>query len=434
MNRLTCSLLKPNKRTPFYRLRYRTAGEYRWRSKSLGVRNKDVAEKMRIEFIEEYEKEAGGISPPRIQVIAAKTDLRVLVDEYISDLQARQVSAKYSSNERHQILIPAEHCGWRTIADVNSADFLRWRPLGSERGPRTLNMYLASLDTFFTWLRRSGRTNADPFAGVTEVNEKRDIRRKRRALTDGEVKRLLLAAPEWRRIVYFLVLWTGLRRNEVKNLTWGDVILDADCPRIVLRGETTKNGKVDSIVIHPELEIELRRLWGEGQKASARVVRMFSRMDPIKADLARAGIEFKNEWGRADFHALRHTFNMRMQVNGVSLVFAQRAMRHSDSKLTTDVYFDPTIAARSNALAQVPGLLEDGQVSHIVSHSSGSKGLSASQADTNGHKGPSTELIENQGICPELAQTGASGHKLEKSSSGWDRTNDLVVNSHPLYR
>jgi hypothetical protein len=24
--------------------------------------------------------------------------------------------------------------------------------------------------------------------------------------------------------------------------------------------------------------------------------------------------------------------------------------------------------------------------------------------------------------------------EVEKSSSGWDRTNDLVVNSHPLYR
>ncbi len=426
MNGITCSLLAPSERKPYYRLRYRVHGEYRWRTKSLGVRNKDVAERKRLEFIEEHEKEAAGIIAPKAQRIAAKADLRDLVAEYVADLQARRCGTKFVENTKRQILKPAEFCEWRTIADVTSSDFLRWRSANGRSAPKTLNHYLASLNGFFAWLRKTERTEADPLSRVTKVNEKREVRRKRRALTDDEAKRLLAAAPGWRREVYFLALWTGLRREELKRLAWGDVHLEAEPPRIVLRAETTKNAKGESVVIHPELVNELRRMRGTGKKPGEPVVRMFSRMDPMKADLAKAGIEFENERGRADFHALRHTFNARMAANGVPLAFAQRAMRHSDVKLTSNQYLDPALVSLSKSIAGLPGLLEDGLGSHIGSHFSGPEGLSPSSPVANGHKAPPTESLEDEGVCPDLARTGASGHKPEKSSSGWDRTNDLV--------
>src|SRR5690606_40033520 len=99
---------------------------------------------------------------------------------------------------------------------------------------------------------------------------------------------------------------------------------------------------------------------------------------------------------RADFHALRHTFNARMAANGVPLAFAQRAMRHSDAKLTSNQYLDPALASLSKSLAELPGLLEDGLGSHIGSHFSGSEGHSPSQAVANGHKGTPTEVLENE--------------------------------------
>jgi integrase len=438
MSRLTCSLLKPTERTPFYRLRYRQAGEHRWRTKSLGVRNRDVAERRRLEFIANWEREDCGILPPKAQREAAVIDLNVLVKEYVADLEARKCAAKHIEKTRRQILKPAEFCGWRTIAMVTSADFIRWRSANGESSPKTLNLYLDSLSGFFTWLRQTERASANPLAHVSKINGKRDIRRKRRALTDEEAKRLLCAAPEWRREVYFLALWTGLRRDELKNLTWGDVHLDAEPPRILPRAETTKNGKSEPIVIHPELAGELLRMKGAGKQSNARVVRMFSRMEPMKADLERAGIPFENAQGRADFHALRHTFNARMAAHGVPQKFAQRAMRHNDSRLTSIQYLDPTLSTIAKSVEGLPGLLKGSSVSHIVSHivshNFGASGHSVSQPDKSVQNPPSSQDSDREEDSRDLAPSGAPSQRWENGSSGRIRTYDLVVNSHPLYR
>ena len=58
MNSVACNLVPPKKgKSPFYRLRFRLRGERRWRQKSLGVREKQVAEKMKSEFINYHNSE-----------------------------------------------------------------------------------------------------------------------------------------------------------------------------------------------------------------------------------------------------------------------------------------------------------------------------------------------------------------------------------------
>ncbi|HRQ89128.1 MAG TPA: site-specific integrase, partial [Bacteroidia bacterium] len=403
MNRLKCTLLKPSKRSRFYRLRYTLPGEFTEREKSLGATNKDVAERRRLKFIEEYEREACGLLPPKAQREAAVADFQGLVEEYVADLHARKCGMKYVENTKRQILKPAEFCGWRTIADVRSADFIRWRSANGKSSPKTLNLYLASLNGFFAWLRETERTEANPLSRVKKVNGKRDVRRKRRALTDDEARRLLAAAPEWRRETYLLALWTGLRRDELKRLTWGDVLLDEEPPRIVPRAETTKNGKSEPVPIHAELADELRRMRGTGKRPNQRVVRMFSRMKPLKADLAKAGIEFENERGRADFHALRHTFNARMAENGVPLAFAQRAMRHSDSRLTSNQYLDPTFTAISKWLAELPGLHEDAPLPPKMPPGNVSEGHSPSSPVSQAIQPEPSQPVGNEETCHLLA-------------------------------
>jgi integrase len=51
--------------------------------------------------------------------------------------------------------------------------------------------------------------------------------RVRRALTDDEWRKLV-AKSEDRGIIYFTVARTGVRREELRQATWGDVRLDGN--------------------------------------------------------------------------------------------------------------------------------------------------------------------------------------------------------------
>ena len=52
-----------------------------------------------------------------------------------------------------------------------------------------------------------------------------------------------------------------------------------------------------------------------------------------------AGITKKDEWSRTvDLHALRHTFGTMLARSGVNPRTAMELMRHSDIRLTTNIY------------------------------------------------------------------------------------------------
>ena len=77
----------------------------------------------------------------------------------------------------------------------------------------------------------------------------------------------------------------------------------------------------------------------------------------LKRDLKAAGIADKDDRGRVlDVHALRTSFGTLLSAGGVSLRTAQAAMRHSDPKLTANVYTDPRLLDVQSALDALPML------------------------------------------------------------------------------
>ena len=50
-----------------------------------------------------------------------------------------------------------------------------------------------------------------------------------------------------------VAVWTGLRRSELRQLEWRDVLLDEPMPHLKLRAATTKPGRADTILLHPQL-------------------------------------------------------------------------------------------------------------------------------------------------------------------------------------
>ena len=80
-------------------------------------------------------------------------------------------------------------------------------------------------------------------------------------------------------------------------------------------------------------------------------------IDIYKSDLKAAKIPYKDESGRqADFHALRMTYGTILAKSGVNVRTAMELMRHTDIRLTTKVYTDPTLLNTASAVQSLPRL------------------------------------------------------------------------------
>ena len=215
----------------------------------------------------------------------------------------------------------------------------------------------------------------------------------REALEGVELDALLVAAPPARAVVYLTAATTGLRRAELKELRTCDLDLDADAPTVTARASTTKNrdkavlplppetaaalrGSVDSCTTrdggraleqtpqpHRETDVARARAVVHSKSGGGEAPRVFASIPSVadlRTDLAAARANwirlaptdeerrerersdfcrYEDGAGRVvDFHALRSTYATLLGRQGVPLVMAQQLMRHSDPKLTSNVY------------------------------------------------------------------------------------------------
>ena len=82
----------------------------------------------------------------------------------------------------------------------------------------------------------------------------------------------------------------------------------------------------------------------------------------------------------------------------------------------------------------VPKAKEKPSWTHIETHSLGLGLISVSEVDSQKKRKKFSNGLEREEKSRELTQDDPKGHLHGGGSCGWIRTNDLVVNSHPLYR
>jgi len=214
----------------------------------------------------------------------------------------------------------ATECGFKRLADLSGELLTRWlgQQLAADMGAGTRNEYRAEMIGFANWCVRSGRLTVNPFGDVPRANAKADQRRKRRALAETELDRLLHVArwrplaeygretvrpetteeakrsnwsmapitydtladavtlaqerltdnPEFARkldqrgreraLIYRTLVLTGLRRGELASLSVGSMELDAPTPFAVLAAGDEKNGQGSEIPLRADLVVELR--------------------------------------------------------------------------------------------------------------------------------------------------------------------------------
>jgi integrase len=289
---------------------------------STGCRSRDTAERVLREHERKVELVRSGIMTVAEQKVARHvTDaIEPQLVEYLEQLSIKATPWHiYTLRQKFKRLV--RDCKLTVLADLQAGVVNAW--LVEQRrkglGNRTMNTYRAALHSFAEWCVRNGRLPANPIGHVSSAAENENQRRRRRAFTEDELRRLLEAArlrpvaehgravektahdparpkrANWRRatlshdtlqsayahgrdvlskhpkllaeledlgrqrqLIYQTLVQTGLRLGELESITIGQVRLDETPPHILLHVADAKNRRESKILLNDELTGALR--------------------------------------------------------------------------------------------------------------------------------------------------------------------------------
>ena len=235
------------------------------REVSTGCRSKDAARAVLAELESRAEKVRSGIVT-RAEDAAMDwqtVSLARHIEAYQEHLQARGTTPRHVADRKAQLDRVFADCGFVRLGDLDRTSFERWLNARGAEGMSAArrNVYQSAIIAFGNWAVLAKRLLANPFMGMPKANERTDRRRVRRSLTEDEIRRLVdvashrplqqslyaqgpnkelaLSAKERERLtrtgreralVYKTLILTGLRLNELRSITVGQVTLETRRP------------------------------------------------------------------------------------------------------------------------------------------------------------------------------------------------------------
>ncbi len=407
--------------------------------------------------------EWGIIDPARA---AAGKRLADHAEEWRGALTAKGNSKEYVTETIAKIKRLSNACGWRQLSDISATGFDRWRTDARNGGTsaETTNMYLTALRNFCNWLVKEKRLSENPVAHIAKLNGAMDRRRERRAFTVEELGKILTAAESGgtvhcmtgadRVLLYRFAVETGFRWSECQSLTRASFDFEAEPATVTIRAEDAKNRKEDTLPLRAPLASALKErmaLFAPTAKAFPGMWRDKGAV-MLRVDLEAAGVPYVDEYGRiGDFHAFRHTYGTLGAKAGIPLATMQRLMRHSDPKLTANLYTHVLVQDKAEELSKLPQIAAiDSAKQHVatgtcaISPESGQKvvmpiGSSGTDFEakittySDGKKGgkhPVFALPENE---KSPVPQGSTGDECD-GGRYWTRTSDPYNVSVVLYQ
>ena len=308
-----------------------------------------------------------------------KQPIAELVVEFKSHLEAEGRTVAYVKAVIRQIRGYLTFASPPTIPSIHAPDAERFLDQVREKhSVKTRDNFAGALRAFGRWLERSGRWDADPFRTVRIKTPKRDkhLTYKRHSFRFAEAERLVEAAwarfeserarneggcacwPGYdetvrdRQVIYWFALTTGFRVAECGAILWEDVTLDGHAPCVRLSGRFTKNGNDARVPLQPFVVEALKDMRTRRSATAARQGRpIVTETDPVflvprtiaelvRKDAAFAGLipQKSPTSKRVDFHALRKSCARILIELGVHPKIIQQVLRHSDIRLTMDLY------------------------------------------------------------------------------------------------
>lgn len=292
------------------------------------------------------------------------------IDDYLAHCKHVGMSYKTLHMKGSHLRALIEDVDAHRINDLEPNAISRWLQSLTQKGrsARTVNQNRADVVALMNWCVQVGRIPDNPLSVIPKLDERKDRRRVRRPLTEDELIYLLdIAAGQDeenggrytpRNLVYLTAALTGLRRSELKKMTWGDIDFQASVIRV--RISVGKAKREDHIAMHPQVRDELASFKPDDASSADEVFATMPTIRTFYLDLERArtkwigdaGDETEQQHRRnsdflakvdhqgrvVDLHAMRTTLGTMLAQQGVAPQLAQKIMRHSDYKTTLNHY------------------------------------------------------------------------------------------------
>lgn len=299
--------------------------------------------------------------------------------DYLDSLRHNDLNTRHIATVKQQVSAILSHGKWSRVADIEPdtvARFLAKRRNAGELSATTSNHYLKHFRAFLNWMVDQKRATANPVASLKKINEEPDRRLLRASLLPAQVATLISetrkAPTRWnmagkeRAMLYRLAIEHGLRSGELRSLTVESFDLDATPPTVTLRAGCSKHRRQDVQPLRSDTAAAALRSLFASKHPASQAFKMPHRANcasMLRDDLADAGIPATVKHAgvvhRVDFHALRHTCGGLMRRAGVGRQDAKGRMRHSDAKLTEDIYQQLELQHEADVIEAMPSIDPD---------------------------------------------------------------------------
>jgi integrase len=357
-----------------WKVRVRLAGWSKWKTFSLRVTDKRVAQVAAEKLVQRLERQAAGILPSDAVLDVASKPLLDRLPAYLAYVEDQGCSANTVRIYASGIALLCRECRWVYFRDVTANSFEDMRSvrqtsalvrrqsqnaggggaqakLGGSAEPqggppsgysaKYINSLLGTIRAYLAWAVRRGYLDCNPLRHV-QPSKIRAGRGVRRALTVAELARFIECTPSpVRRAVYMVAYYFGLRRTEMARLRRCDFDLDGPRPVLRIPGNVSKNCKAAVLDVPAAVLPALNFLLSSVELPFAYAFKgCVPKVPTLRGDIAAAGIAYVVDGRRFDFHAIRKTRGTHLREAGIPAWKRKILMRLSSERLLDDIYCD----------------------------------------------------------------------------------------------
>lgn len=294
-------------------------------------KNKKLAELARADVQLKIEKINAGFVDTRIPF----ADFLTAINDRVNKLSPK-TSQRYSEVLNHFAQFIQSQPQIKYLKQINT-DLLNiyMRDRAQKIHTNTVNYELRVLHSFFLYFIKVGKLQSSPVANVQRFAESPKTPR---YLTKDEINRLFKVIPKDYLPYFVTLLYTGIRKDELLNLTWDDVHDNVLYIRPKKNWRPKSKTSIRQIPIHPLVAQAIAERRQINQKSdyifSAPSGARLSKnvlYKHLKNYCKSAGLQY------VTIHTFRHTFASHLVQKGFSIYIVSKLLGHH-SVTQTEIY------------------------------------------------------------------------------------------------